>query len=91
MSPSQQAAAAVGSTTRNSAAAYGGPYLPAANETIGNGIGNYAVNPAVSIAIAKLEQYLPLVWPGDMSAKEALDAAAADYITEATAQGFIEG
>ncbi len=88
---SQQAAAAVGSTTRNSAAAYGGPYLPAANETIGNGIGNYAVNPAVSIAIAKLEQYLPLVWPGDMSAKEALDAAAADYITEATAQGFIEG
>ncbi len=88
---SQQAAAAVGSTTRNSAAEYGGPYLPAANETIGNGIGNYAVNPAVSIAIAKLEQYLPLVWPGDMSAEEALEAAAADYITEATAQGYIEG
>ena len=88
---SQQAAAAVGSTTRNSAAAGGGPYLPAANESIGSGIGNYAINPAVSIAIAKLEQYLPLVWPGDMSAQEALDAAAADYITEATAQGYIEG
>ena len=88
---SQQAAAAVGSTTRNSAASLGGPYLPAANESIGNGIGNYAVNPAVTIAIAKLEQYLPLVLPGDMTAQEALDAAAADYITEATAQGYIEG
>ncbi len=88
---SQQAAAAVGSTTRNSAGAYGGPYLPAANQTIAEGIGNYAINPAVTIAIAKLEQYLPLVWPGDMTAQEALDAAAADYIEEATAQGFIEG
>ena len=38
-----------------------------------------------------LEQYLPLVWPGDMTAEEALEAAAADYITEATAQGYIEG
>ncbi len=88
---SQQAAAAIGMTTRTSAAGFGGPYLPAANQTIAEGVGNYDKNPAVNIAIAKLEQFLPLVYTGDMTAEEALNSAAEEYIVEATAQGFIDG
>ncbi len=88
---SQQAAAAVGMTTRLSAADYGGAYLPAASQTIAEGIGNYQKTFANNIAIAKLVEYLPLVYIGDMTGAEALDAAAADYVAEATAQGFIEG
>ena len=88
---SQQGAAAVGMTTRLSAAEYGGAYLPAASQTIAEGIGNYQKTFANNIAIAKLVEYLPLVYIGDMTGAEALDAAADDYVAEATAQGFIEG
>jgi len=87
---SQQRAAAVGSPTRLSAAEFGGPYLPAANVTIAEGIGNYDKNPAVNIVITKLGEFLPLVGTGDLTAQEALDAAAEAYIEEATAQGYIE-
>ena len=88
---SQQEAATLGMVTRTSAAEFGGPYLPAANQTIAEGVGNYQINPAVNIAITKLEEFLPLVGSGDMTAQEALDAAAEAYIEEATAQGFIDG
>lgn len=87
---SQRDAAEVGMATRLAVAGYGGPYLAAAGQTIAEGIGIYDKNPAVGIVRAKLGQYLPLVGTGEMTAQEALDAAAADYIVEATAQGYIK-
>ena len=87
---SQQEAAEIGMDTRLSAAEFGGPYQPAAMETIAEGIGNYDKNPAVNIAITRLEEFLPLVFIGELTAQEALDAAAAAYIDEATTQGSIE-
>ncbi|MDX1522083.1 MAG: hypothetical protein R3264_10685, partial [Anaerolineae bacterium] len=69
---------------------FGGPYLPAANQTIVEGIGIYDKNQAVGIVRAKLGEFLPLVGTGEMTAQEALDAAAEAYIEEATAQGYIE-
>lgn len=87
---SQRDAAEVGMVTRLAVASYGGPYLAAAGQTIAEGIGIYAKNPAVGIVRAKLGQYLPLVGTGEMTAQEALDAAAADYVAEATAQGYIK-
>ena len=88
---SQREAAEVGMATRVSAAQFGGPYQEAAVQTIAEGIGNYDKNPAVNIAIKMLEEFLPLVYIGDMTAQEALDAAAEAYIEEATEQGFIDG
>ena len=88
---SQREAAELGMATRVSAAQFGGPYQPAAVQTIAEGIGNYDKNPAVNIAITKLEEFLPLVSLGEMTPQEALDAAAAAYIEEATAQGYIDG
>ncbi|NUQ36305.1 MAG: extracellular solute-binding protein [Caldilineales bacterium] len=88
---SQREAAEVGMTTRLSANSYGGPYLAAANQTIAEGIGIYDKNRAVGIARSKLGQFLPLAGTGEMTAQEALDAAANAYIEEATAQGFIGG
>lgn len=87
---SQKEAAAVGMTTRVSAADFGGPYLPAAVQTIAEGIGIYDKNPAIGIVRAKLGESLPLVGTGDMTAQEALDAAAEAYTQEATAQGYIQ-
>ncbi len=87
---SQRDAAEVGMTTRLSADPYGGPYLPAANQTIAEGIGIYDKKPAIGIIRAKLGEFLPLVGTGEMTAQEALDAAAAAYTEEATAQGYIQ-
>jgi ABC-type glycerol-3-phosphate transport system substrate-binding protein len=87
---SQRDAAEIGMTTRLAVNEYGGAYLPAANQTIAEGIGIYDKNPAVGIVRAKLGNYLPLVGTGEMTAQEALDAAAAEYIEEATAQGYID-
>lgn len=87
---SQAEAAKVGMATRMSAAQFGGPYQEAATITIAEGVGNYDKNPAVNIAITKLEEFLSLVFIGDMTAQEALDAAAEAYIEEATAQGYIQ-
>ncbi len=42
---SQRDAAEVGMTTRLAVAEYGGPYLPAAGQTIAEGIGIYDKNP----------------------------------------------
>jgi ABC-type glycerol-3-phosphate transport system substrate-binding protein len=87
---SQKVAASFGMPTRNSAMAFGGPYLPAANQSIAEGIGIYDKNRAVSIAVAKLSEFLPLTGTGDMTPQAALDAAAKAYVEEATAQGFIK-
>ena len=87
---SQKEAAAVGITTRLAAAEFGGPYLPAASQTLQEGIGSYGKHPAIGIVRAKLAEFLPLVGTGEMTAQEALDAAAAAYTEEATAQGYIE-
>lgn len=87
---SQRQAAKVGMVTRVSLADAGGPYLAAAYQTITEGVGIYDKAPAVRIVRAKLAQFLPLVGTGEMTAKEALDAAAAAYIEEAKAQGFIK-
>lgn len=88
---SQKDAAEVGMTTRLSVAEFGGPYLAAAGQTVAEGIGIYDKNIAVGIVRAKLGEFLPLVGNGEMTAQEALDAAAAAYIEEATAQGYIDG
>lgn len=87
---SQAEAATVGMATRASAAQFGGPYQPAAVQTIAEGIGIYDKDPAVGIVRAKLGEFLPLVGTGEMTAQEALDAAAAAYVEEATAQGYIQ-
>ncbi|MEM8859474.1 MAG: extracellular solute-binding protein [Chloroflexota bacterium] len=87
---SQHEAAALGMVTRESAAEFGGPYQSAAVQTIAEGVGNYDNNPAVNIAIKSLEEFLPRVYTGELSAQEALDAAAAAYLEEAAAQGFVD-
>ena len=87
---SQRDAAEIGIPTRLAVGEYGGAYLPAVGTSIAEGIGIYDKNPAVGIVSVKLGDYLPLVGTGEMTAQEALDAAAADYIEEATAQGYIE-
>ncbi|MCP4198935.1 MAG: extracellular solute-binding protein [Proteobacteria bacterium] len=88
--PSQQEAAEIGMTTRLAVAEYGGPYLPAAGQTLAEGIGSYDKKPAIGIVRAKLGEFLPLLGTGDMTAQEALDAAAEAYTEEATAQGYIQ-
>ena len=87
---SQARAAATGMAARTSAAEFGGPYQPAAVQTIADGIGIYDKNPAVAIVRAKLGEFLPLIGTGEMTTEDALNAAADAYIEEATAQGFIQ-
>ena len=87
---SQRDAADFGMTTRLAVAEYGGPYLEAAGQTVAEGIGIYSKEQAIGIVRSKLGEFLPLVGSGDMTAQEALDAAAESYTEEATAQGFID-
>jgi ABC-type glycerol-3-phosphate transport system substrate-binding protein len=87
---SQRDAAEIGMATRLAVAEYGGAYLAAAGQTIAEGIGIYDKKPAVGIVRAKLGEFLPLVSTGEMTAQEALDAAAAAYTEEAKAQGYIK-
>ncbi len=88
---SQAEAAATGMASRTSAAEFGGPYQPAAVQSIAEGVGIYDKNPAVAIVRSKLGEFLPLIGSGEMTAEEALNAAADAYIEEAKAQGFIDG
>ena len=71
-------------------AGIGPRFLPVIGETIEKGVGIYRPNPANTLAQAALGNWLPLVGVGDLSAQEALNNAAQDYIEEATAQGYIE-
>lgn len=66
------------------------PNGEAAAISLANGTGAYSKNPAGSLAQAALIEFLPLIGTGEMTAQEALDAAAESYIAEATAQGFLE-
>ena len=59
-------------------------------QTIDEGIGIYDKNPAVGIVRSKLGEFLPLVGSGDMTAEEALNAAAEAYLEEAEAQGYLD-
>ncbi|MEM7133006.1 MAG: extracellular solute-binding protein [Chloroflexota bacterium] len=86
---SMEGAADVGIVTRTSITK-GLPNLPAASETMANGIGMYSTNPATSLAQAALGNHLPFVGTGEMTPEEALAAAEEEYIAEATAQGYIE-
>ena len=67
----------------------GVPTLLAVNTTIADGVGPYEPNPAIALVQAALWGVLPLVISGDMTAQDALDAAADAYIAEATAQGYL--
>lgn len=89
---SQMRAAEVGIVTRMavSEAGVGGPYLPAALETIANGVGIYQPKAAVSLVRSALANWLPLVGTEELTPQEALDKAAEEYVTEAKAQGFIQ-
>lgn len=87
---SQAEAAKVGMAARTSAAEFGGPYQPAAVKSIADGVGIYDKNPAISIVRPKLQEFLPLIGTGEMTAEEALNAAAEAYIEEAKAQGYIQ-
>ncbi len=64
-------------------------YLAPALETISNGAGIYSTHPAIGIAKTAIANWLPKVMTG-MSPQEALDAAADEYVAEATAQGYLE-
>jgi len=89
---SQMEAAKLGLVTRGAVAAAGagGRYLEAAQATIANGASNYGTNPAVALARTAIENTLPKVATGEMTPQQALDAAAALYVAEATQQGFIK-
>jgi len=66
------------------------PNGDAAAISLANGTGAYGKNPASALAQAAVMNWLPFVGTGEMTAQEALDAAAAEYIAEATAQGFLD-
>ncbi len=85
---SQERGADLGAVTRSSITK-GLPNKPALSETVANGIGIYDTHPAVALAQAGLMKFLPFVGTGEMTPQEALDAAAEDYIAEATAQGYL--
>ena len=86
---SMEEAAKLGIVTRTSITE-GIPNLPAAAETIANGVGIYQVNPAVVLASAALGNWMPFIGSGEMTPQEALDAAAEEYTLEAQAQGYLE-
>lgn len=86
---SQSAAVQFGLVARQSADEFAPRYSAAALQTIAEG-GPGINNPAVGLANAAVEQFIPMVATGDMTAQEALDAAAEVYIAEATAQGYIK-
>jgi multiple sugar transport system substrate-binding protein len=85
---SQVAATEFGLVPRNGAQENAPRYSAAALQTIAEG-GAATTNPAQSLVNTALGQFLPMVATGEMTAQEALDAAAELYITEATAQGLI--
>lgn len=81
-------AATQGIVTRTSISE-GLPNLSAASQTIANGVGIYAPLEAMPLAQAALGNWLPFIGTGEMTPQEALDAAAEEYTSEATAQGYL--
>lgn len=66
-------------------------YLPAVFATIAGGVEMTPVPALGAVLNPVLDQWLPQIVTGEMSAADLLDAAADAYTAEATAQGFIEG
>ena len=64
-------------------------YYSAAITTIAEGIPS-AFNPANGLASTALSNWLPLVYTGELTAQEALDKAADEYIEQAKAAGYIK-
>lgn len=86
---SQTGAVEFGLVPRNAVGDLAPRYSAASLQTIAEG-GPGINNPAVGLVNAAVEQFIPMVATGSMTAQEALDAAAARYEEEARAQGFIE-
>ena len=88
---SQVRASELGIVTRTSVAILSTlPNGEAAATTIAGGIGIYDPRPATSLVTAALSNWMPFIGTGEMTPQEALDAAAEEYLAEATIQGFIE-
>jgi multiple sugar transport system substrate-binding protein len=89
---SQEKAAGYGIPTRQKAveSESADVYMPAAMESLAEGVGAYRVSPANPIARTALGEYLPLVGTGELSAKEALTKAEEKFNEEAKAQGYID-
>lgn len=88
---SQVRASKVGVISRNSVAAEAeARYLEAVFETINGGVEGQSVPAIGAVLNPVLDNWLPQIVTGDMSAEELLNAAADAYTAEATVQGFIE-
>ena len=85
---SQLGAAEFGLVPRGGASANAPRYSEASLTTIAEG-GPAIDHPAQQIANIALEQFLPMVATGELTAAEALQAAAERYVEEATAQGYL--
>lgn len=85
---SQTEAAELGIVTRQSVEG-GIAAADAAVETIVDGVGIYQAHPGTPLARAALANWLPFVGTGEMTAQEALDAAAEEYTNQAEGQGVI--
>ncbi len=66
-----------------------GAYMPAAMDGIAEGAGAYIVSPATPLVRTALQEFLPMIMTGDLSAQEVLDRAAASYEAEAKANGYL--
>ncbi|MEL6309198.1 MAG: hypothetical protein AAFQ52_13730, partial [Chloroflexota bacterium] len=86
---SQIEAASLGLVPRNEASPFAARYSDASLQTIAEGA-PALVKPADQLVLRALEEFVPMVYTGDMTAQEALDAAAAAYVENATIEGFIE-
>lgn len=87
---SQVEAAKLGIASRQAVSAVAtARYYEAAMTTIAGGIPS-SYNPASGIASTALGNWLPLVMDGQHTVQEVLDSAAAEYIEQATAAGYIQ-
>ena len=64
-------------------------YYKAAMDTIAGGIPS-SFNPASGLASTALSNWLPKVYSGELTAQQALDKAAAEYMEQAKAAGYIK-
>lgn len=85
---SQLAATSYGLVPRGAAEDSAPRYSAAALQTIAEG-GPANDHPALAVANNALGQFIPMAATGEMTAAEALQAAADLYVEEATAQGYI--
>jgi len=87
---SQVEAAKLGIASRQAVSAVAtARYYQAAMTTIAGGIPS-SYNPASGLASTALGNWLPLVMTGEYTVQEVLDKAAAEYIEQAKAAGYIK-